>query len=70
MTAARLYTTPEAAERLSVSPTFLKRAAAARTLPHTRVGRFVRWSEDDLEQIVALGACRPVVSPIRRRRSA
>lgn len=66
----KLLTTAEAAERLSVSPTFLKRAAAARTLPHTRVGRFVRWSEADLEQIVAAGACRPLVTPIRRRRSA
>lgn len=63
----RLHTTAEAARLLAVSPSFLKRGATARSLPHTRVGRFVRWSDADIEAIVRAGQTAPVVSPLRRR---
>lgn len=64
----RLHTTAEAAALLAVSPSFLKRGATARTLPHTRVGRFVRFSDDDLAEIVRRGRVEPVTT--LRRRSA
>lgn len=51
----RLYTTEQAAERLAVTAHFLKRGATAGVLPHTRVGRFIRWSESDLERVVEIG---------------
>lgn len=56
----RLHTTAEAAALLAVSPSFLKRGATARALPHTRVGRFVRWSDDDLAAIIRAGHTAPI----------
>ena len=64
----RLHTIEQAAEILAISPSFLKRGATARTLPHTRVGRFVRFSDDDLARIVAMGQVEPVT--FRRRRAS
>jgi excisionase family DNA binding protein len=69
MTAA-LLTTAEAAQRLRVSHTWLKKAAAARVVPCTRFGRSVRFSESDLADIIEAGRQRPAVSPLRQRRSA
>lgn len=65
--APRLYTTEQAAAQLAISPSFLRRGATAGVLPHTRVGRFIRWSDADLEQVVALGQRPVVASPLRRR---
>lgn len=45
----------EAAAWLGVGEHTVRKAVAARRYPHTRVGRHVRFSETDLEQIVALG---------------
>lgn len=70
MTAPRLYTTEQAAALLSISPSFLKRGATADALPHTRVGRFIRWSDEDLAEIVRRGQAGRSVSPLRARRSA
>lgn len=66
----RLHTTEDAAAILAVSPSFLQRGATSRTLPHTRVGRFVRFSTEDIEAIIRMGQTPPAVSPLRRRRSA
>jgi len=66
---ARLRSVPEAAAELGVTVSYLKRGAAARTIPHTRLGRVVKFSDADLDGIVSAGAVRPVVSPLRSRRS-
>lgn len=66
MTAPVLYTTAEAAAILRVSESYLKKAAGARIVPCRRMGRLVRFSDDDLAQIVAAAAERPVVSRLRR----
>ena len=59
----------EAARRLAVKQSWLEAAVQARRIPHHRLGRLVRFSESDLEQILALtaqAAARPrVVKPPR-----
>lgn len=63
MTDRLLYTTAEAARLLSVTESWLKRGATAHVLPHTRLGArgLVRWSEQDLAEIVTAGQTPPVV---------
>jgi excisionase family DNA binding protein len=55
----RLYTAEEAAPYVNVTPRFLKRAAYADTIQHTRVGRFVRFSAQNIRDIVAGAPHRP-----------
>lgn len=52
---AGLYTTHEAAAYLRVSYDWLKKQAAKREVPHTRIGRAVRFSQAHLDQIVRAG---------------
>lgn len=52
-TPARLYTTAEAAERLQMSADWLKKQAQARKVQCRRLGRSVRFSEADIEAIIA-----------------
>jgi len=68
----RLYSIREAAEVLNVPFTWLRDKVTARQVPHTRLGRHVRFTEAHLAEIVAEGE-RPVVasapaSPTGRRR--
>jgi excisionase family DNA binding protein len=68
----RLYSIKEAAEVLNVPFTWLRDKVTARQVPHTRLGRHVRFTEAHLAEIVADGE-RPVESaPVfltgRRRR--
>jgi hypothetical protein len=49
----RLYTADEAAPYVNVAARYLKRGAAADTLQHTYVGRFPRWSAQNIRDIVA-----------------
>jgi len=49
----RLYTAEEAAPYVNVSARFLMRAAAADTIQNTPVGRFRRWSAQNIRDIVA-----------------
>lgn len=63
----RLLGVPEAAVALGVTESYLRRGAAARSIPHTRLGRLVKFSDADLDAIVAAGQVRPVVSQLRRR---
>lgn len=65
-----LMTTAEAAQTLGLTEGYLKRGAAARSIPHTRVGRYVRFSQADLAAIIAAGQVSPIVSPLRRRRAS
>lgn len=66
MTAA-LRTLPVAAAELGVSVSWLQKEVAARAVPHTRLGRSVRFSDQNLADIVAAAQVRPVVSQLRRR---
>jgi excisionase family DNA binding protein len=71
----RLYSISEAAEVLNVPFTWLRDKVTARQVPHTRLGRHVRFTEAHLAEIVAEGETRaaPEVVPTatltgRRRR--
>lgn len=46
----------EAAEALNVNESWLRRAVTANEVPHRRLGRKVRFTEDDIAQIVAQAA--------------
>jgi excisionase family DNA binding protein len=52
----------EAAAWLSVSPSWLQKRVSARLVPHTRIGKHVRFTQDHLDQIVAEGET-PVIEP-------
>ena len=67
--AAVLYTPREAALRLRVRESWLRRQAAARTVPCTRLGKHLRFSPADLTAILASGA-RPAVGRRPRRTAA
>jgi len=60
-----LMTTIEAASRLHVSPSWLKKQAAAGQVPHVRLGRSVRFTTDNVDAIIAAGQS----AASRRRRS-
>lgn len=51
-----------AAEWLGISASTLQKMVAARTVPFTKVGKHVRFSQDHLDQIVAAGE-QPVIDP-------
>jgi excisionase family DNA binding protein len=63
---AQLYTPAEAAEILRIRESWLRDKASARAIPCTFIGKHLRFSDDDLAQIVTEGARQPVT---RRRRS-
>ena len=48
--AAPLLTAREAGELLSVPPSWLLQEARANRVPHTRLGRYVRFAADDLHE--------------------
>jgi excisionase family DNA binding protein len=62
-------TTQEAAEYLSVTYDWLKRQVAANLVPHTKLGKFVRFTPEHLDQIVSAGERGPA-SPSMKRGSA
>jgi len=43
----------------AVSVDWLKRKAGAGEIPCTRIGRFVRWSDADIERLIAENYCDP-----------
>ena len=47
----RLLTVKEAAERLCVPVSWLYERTRNNTIPHTRLGKYVRFSEEALEKI-------------------
>jgi excisionase family DNA binding protein len=51
----RLHSIDEAAEVLNVPRTWLRDKVTAGAVPHTRLGRHVRFTEAHLAQIVAAG---------------
>jgi excisionase family DNA binding protein len=73
----RLYSIPEAAEVLNVPVTWLRDKVTAGRVPHTRLGRHVRFTDAHLAQIVAAGERPAEAEPVavlastgRRRRRA
>jgi excisionase family DNA binding protein len=75
-----LYTIPEAAEILHVPEGWLRKKVTAGVVPHTRLGKHVRFTADHLQTIVRQGEPIEPVGPARsteglsvrarRRRSA
>lgn len=65
-TAQLLYTPGEAAARLRVRESWLRRKAAARAIPCTFLGKHLRFSARDLAAIVA-AAAQPPTGRRRRR---
>ena len=68
----RLLTIAQAAVVLNVPPTWLRDKVTARQVPHTRLGRHVRFNAAHLAQIVASGEqhVRPEpLSPAAERRA-
>jgi hypothetical protein len=64
--APRLYAPAKAAELLTVSESWLRRQAGQRRIPCTFLGRYLRFSDRDLNAIITACA-RPAHSPGRRR---
>ncbi|MGC9667410.1 helix-turn-helix domain-containing protein [Planosporangium sp. 12N6] len=54
-----LYTAEQAAALLQISPSWLRKKATARAIPCTFVGKHLRFSANDLNLIIAAGACTP-----------
>ncbi len=60
----QLLTIPEAARVLAVPESWLRERVRLRRVPHRRLGKHVRFSAADLEQIVARAAQQ--IAPTRR----
>jgi excisionase family DNA binding protein len=52
----RLHTVQEAAAKLSLSPSWLYARTRINAVPFTRLGKYIRFTNDDLEAIIASGA--------------
>ncbi|WP_376777743.1 helix-turn-helix domain-containing protein [Kibdelosporangium persicum] len=65
-----LFTPAQAAAALQVRESWLRRRAASRQVPCTFLGKHLRFSRADLDQIVADAARRAAVPPSGGRRSA
>jgi excisionase family DNA binding protein len=61
----RLYTPGEAAARLAVRESWLRRKAGQRQVPCTMLGKHLRFSDADLHAITH-AAARPATTPTRR----
>lgn len=62
----RLYTPAQAADVLNVRESWLRKKAAARAIPCTFVGKHLRFSGSDLDEIIRAGARKPTA--LRRGR--
>jgi excisionase family DNA binding protein len=63
--AGKLHTPAEAAEILKVRESWLRAKAAARSIPCTFVGKHLRFSDDDIAEIMKAGARPPVIRAVR-----
>jgi hypothetical protein len=61
-----LHTAAEAAEILKVRESWLKAKASARLIPCTFVGKHLRFSDDDIANIMRAGARQPIASRLAR----
>ena len=60
--AGELHTAAETAGILKVRESWLKTKAAARSIPCTFIGKHLRFSDDDIAEIMRAGARQPVIS--------
>lgn len=68
---AHVYTINETAALLKISPDWLRHKVASREVPHVRLGRNIRFSQANLDQILRDGIPQlPEAKspPVRRRR--
>lgn len=63
----RLYTPAQAADVLSVRESWLRKKAAARLIPCTFVGKHLRFSSGDLDEIIRAGSRKPAAMATPRR---
>lgn len=70
--AGSLHTVAEAADILKVKESWLRTKASARLIPCTFVGKHLRFSDDDISEIMRAGSRQPITSREQRtqRRSA
>jgi hypothetical protein len=66
--ADQLYTAAEAAAMLKVRESWLKTKSAARLIPCTFIGKHLRFSDDDIAEIMKAGARQPIT--VRERRGS
>ena len=66
---SELHTVAEAAGILKVRESWLKAKASARVIPCTFVGKHLRFSDDDIADIMRAGARQPVTSRVPRSRT-
>lgn len=59
----RVYTIAEAARLLRVPEGWLRKKVTAGAVPHTRLGKHVRFTDDHLRQIIASGEEQPATPP-------
>jgi excisionase family DNA binding protein len=62
-----LHTPAEAARLLAVPESWLRRQVTARLVPHTRLGKHLRFSHADLV-VIATTAAQPAGIPVAARR--
>lgn len=65
---SQLHTPAEAAEILTVRESWLRRQAGQRRIPCTFLGKHLRFSDADIQQIITAGA-QPTTERRRRARS-
>lgn len=63
-----LFTPAEAADKLKVPESWLRKKATARQVPCTFIGKHLRFSAEDLAQIIRDGHRDPVSGPSARSR--
>ena len=61
-----LHTVAEAAGILKVRESWLRAKASARLIPCTFVGKHLRFSDDDIANIMRAGARQPIASRLAR----
>lgn len=63
-----LFTPAQAAEKLKVPESWLRKRASGRQVPCTFIGKHLRFSAEDLAQIIRTGHRDPVTGPAARPR--
>ncbi len=66
---SQLHTPAEAAQILKVRESWLRRKASARAIPCTFVGKHLRFSDNDIAEIMNSGARQPITSRSPRART-
>lgn len=63
-----LHTVTEAADILKVRESWLRTKASARLIPCTFVGKHLRFSDNDIAEIMKAGARQPITAQSRAHR--